>query len=182
MRLAGQQRETRDQGLLPWVTAAQRGDRDAFAVLYEEMAPVVHGLLLARVRTFDVADLQQDVFALALQRLPSLQEPAAFPGWLCSIARNAAVDHLRRRSSDPVEPARTPYALAPHVADARRVLDAIRRLPEAYREPLVLRLVEGLTGPEIAAKTGMTPGSVRVNLSRGMKRLRTSLGVMTDAR
>lgn len=62
------------------------------------------------------------------------------------------------------------------------MLEAIRSLPEAYREPLVLRLVEGLTGPEIAEKTGLTPGSVRVNLSRGMKRLRTSLGVMTDAR
>ena len=178
--MAGQQRDT--QSLVPWVVSAQRGDREAFAVLYEQMAPVVHGLLLARVRTFDVADLHQDVFALALQRLPSLQEPAAFPGWLCSIARNTAVDHLRRRSPDPVEPARTPYALAPHVADARRVLAAIRSLPEAYREPLVLRLVEGLTGPEIAAKTGLTPGSVRVNLSRGMKRLRASLGVMTDAR
>lgn len=180
MRSVGQQRDA--VGLVPWVTAAQRGDRDAFGILYEEMAPVVHGLLLARVRTFDVADLQQDVFALALQRLPSLLEPAAFPGWLCSIARNTATDHLRRRRPEPVDGGRTPYAIAPHVADARRVLEAIRVLPEAYREPLVLRLVEGLTGPEIAEKTGLTPGSVRVNLSRGMKRLRASLGVMTDAR
>lgn len=178
--MAGEQRET--QSLVPWVVAAQRGEREAFAFLYEDMAPVVHGLLLARVRAFDVADLQQDVFALALQRLPSLQQPAAFPGWLCSIARNAAIDHLRRRRPDLVEPARTPYAIAPHVADARRVLEAIRVLPEAYREPLVLRLVEGLTGPEIAEKTGLTPGSVRVNLSRGMKRLRASFGVMTDER
>jgi RNA polymerase sigma-70 factor (ECF subfamily) len=55
------------------------------------------------------------------------------------------------------------------------VLEAIRSLPESYREPLILRLVEGMTGPEIAARTGLTPGSVRVNLHRGMQHLRASL-------
>ena len=52
------------------------------------------------------------------------------------------------------------------------MLDTIRGLPEAYRETLILRLVEGLTGPEIAGQTGLTPDSVRVNLHRGMKMLR----------
>lgn len=169
-------------GLKPWVEAAQGGDREAFAVLYREMAPVVHGVLLSRIRRFDVSDLLQDVFAVALERLPRLQNPAAFAGWLCAIARNAASDHLRRPQPEPPSVGRTPYALAAHVADARRVLEAVRCLPEAYRETLVLRLVEGLSGPEIAEKTGMTPGSVRVNLTRGMKRLRASLGVVTDAR
>ena len=56
------------------------------------------------------------------------------------------------------------------------VLDLIRRLPEAYRETLIMRLVEGMTGPEIARQTGLTPDSVRVNLCRGMKMLRESLG------
>jgi RNA polymerase sigma-70 factor (ECF subfamily) len=60
--------------------------------------------------------------------------------------------------------------------DALEVLDLIRHLPEAYREPLVLRLVEGMTGPEIARRTGLTADSVRVNLCRGMKMLRELLG------
>jgi len=55
------------------------------------------------------------------------------------------------------------------------VLSEIRALPEAYRETLVLRLVEGLTGPEIAERTGLTHASVRVNLHRGMKQLRARL-------
>ena len=55
------------------------------------------------------------------------------------------------------------------------MLAAIRALPEAYRETLVLRLVEGMTGPEIAERTGLTAGSVRVNLYRGMKQLRERL-------
>ena len=54
-------------------------------------------------------------------------------------------------------------------------LALIRTLPEAYRETLVLRLSEGLTGPEIAQRTGLTPASVRVNLHRGMKLLREKL-------
>jgi RNA polymerase sigma-70 factor (ECF subfamily) len=48
-------------------------------------------------------------------------------------------------------------------------------MPEAYRETLMLRLVEGMTGPEIAMRTGLTPGSVRVNLHRGMQQLRAKL-------
>ena len=51
----------------------------------------------------------------------------------------------------------------------------VRTLPDAYRETLVLRLVEGMTGPEIAKRTGLTPASVRVNLHRGMKQLRERL-------
>ena len=57
------------------------------------------------------------------------------------------------------------------------MLEVVRSLPEAYRETLVMRLVEGMSGPEIAARTGMTPASVRVNLHRGMKMLREKLGL-----
>ena len=57
------------------------------------------------------------------------------------------------------------------------VLDVVRKLPDAYRETLLMRLVEGMTGAEIAAKSGLTPASVRVNLHRGMKLLRERLGI-----
>jgi len=60
-------------------------------------------------------------------------------------------------------------------AEAARALSAIRALPEAYRQTLMLRLVEGLSGPEIAERTGLTHGSVRVNLHRGMQLLRDAL-------
>jgi RNA polymerase sigma-70 factor (ECF subfamily) len=58
---------------------------------------------------------------------------------------------------------------------AFELLDLIRNLPGAYRETLILRLVEGMTGPEIAERTGLTSESVRVNLCRGMKMLREQL-------
>lgn len=62
-------------------------------------------------------------------------------------------------------------------ARAREILTAIRALPETYKETLILRLIEGMTGNEIAEQTGLTPESVRVNLHRGMKMLRQKLGV-----
>jgi RNA polymerase sigma-70 factor (ECF subfamily) len=92
------------------------------------------------------------------------------------ITRNRAVDHFRRGPPEASElPDHIPGAPHPE-GEAVAVLAAIRRLPEAYREPLVLRLVEGMTGPEIAERTGLTAGSVRVNLHRGMQMLRERLG------
>lgn len=55
------------------------------------------------------------------------------------------------------------------------ILNAIRSPSEAYQETLILRLVEGMTGPQIAARTGLSYGSVRVNLHRGMQQLRAKL-------
>jgi len=66
-------------------------------------------------------------------------------------------------------------------AEAEWAIAAIASLPEAYRETLMLRLVAGLDGPEIAARTGLTHGSVRVNLHRGIALLRERLGGSRDA-
>jgi RNA polymerase sigma-70 factor (ECF subfamily) len=165
------------------VRAAAEGDVHAFELLYERYGRMVRGILLARVRRDDVSDLLQDVFLSAWTRLPTLRDPAAFGAWLATIARNRATDFARRAheeielenaeripDEESIERRADPYGL-----DARAALDTIRSLPLAYRETLVLRLVEGLTGPEIAARTGITPGSVRVNLHRGMKLLRMAL-------
>jgi RNA polymerase sigma-70 factor (ECF subfamily) len=156
------------------IAAARAGDRSAFGTLYERYVRMVHGLVLARVPHRDVDDIVQDVFMAAFERLPSLRDPAAFGGWLAAIARHRAVDYHR---SSPQVAELTDVAgpdLRQH-EDAYAVLAAIRALPDAYRETLTLRLVEGMTGPEIAQRTGLTPGSVRVNLHRGMRQLRTVL-------
>ncbi len=164
------------------VLAASRGDRAAFASLHELYAAMVHGMLLARVPVQEADDLVQDVFLHALGKLLGLRDPDAFGPWLAALTRNFAVRfHRRRRRTDqlPVDiPARTGDEADP--GDALRVLAAIRAMPEAYRETLVLRLVEGLTGPEIAACTGITHGSVRVNLHRGMQLLREKLAKTED--
>jgi RNA polymerase sigma-70 factor (ECF subfamily) len=166
------------------VGAARRGDGAAFGTLYQRYARMVHGVLLARVPIDDVDDLVQDVFLIALKRLATLREPRSFGPWLAAITRNRANDHYRRYVPQDQLPDDDSASIAPGgnsptpPAMAAEVLEAVRTLPEAYRETLILRLVEQMTGPEIAARTGLTPGSVRVNLHRGMQQLRAKLSLM----
>ena len=166
-----------------FVNAARSGDRAAFGRLYDRYARMVHGVLLAKVPVSEVDDLVQDVFLLALRRLPTLREIGSFGAWLAAIARNLANDYHRRsvpedqRADDaPEDDIEHASRSADHPSPAAAILDAIRALPDTYRETLILRLVEGLTGPEIAARTGLTHGSVRVTLHRGMQQLRAKLG------
>ena len=164
------------------VKAAQSGDRGAFGELYARYARMVHGVLLSRVAPAFVDDLVQDVFLQALPRLNTLRDASRFGGWLAAIARNRATDFHRKTKPDVALQeelhASAKKELAPDHAERNQallVLRAIQALPDAYRETLTLRLVEGLTGPEIAAKTGLSHGSVRVNLHRGMQQLRETL-------
>jgi RNA polymerase sigma-70 factor (ECF subfamily) len=160
------------------VRAALRGDGGALDQLYRHFGRTVHGVLLARLGREDAEDVFHDVFVHAFSHLGELREPAAFGGWICAIARRRAIDHVRR--ARPTEPLEDRYASSdrPDVTvEARAALEAIQALPEAYRETLTLRLVEGLSGPEIAALTDLTPESVRVNLHRGFRLLRERLGV-----
>jgi RNA polymerase sigma-70 factor (ECF subfamily) len=159
------------------VKAVLDGDRDCFARLYDLYAPLVHGILLARVPRAEVDDLGQDIFLHAYKKLHTLRDSAAFGPWIAMIARNRAVD-FHRRSRETVEINDDLRGSEAHDSRAAEILELIRSLPEAYRETLVLRLVEGMTGPEIAARTGLTAASVRVNLHRGMKQLREKLGFM----
>jgi RNA polymerase sigma-70 factor (ECF subfamily) len=164
-----------DDGL---VRAAAAGDRAAFGELYVRYARLVHGILLARVPPEEADDLVQDVFLSAMRQLRGLRTVAAFRGWLAAIARNRATDYFRQtRPCVAIEENMRPESPAKVGGlDALEVLDLIRQLPEAYRETMILRLVEGMTGPEIALETGLTADSVRVNLCRGMKMLRGLLG------
>ncbi len=172
--------ESRDDDGL--VSAAREGDRAAFGCLYDRYARMVHGILLSRVPPREVDDLVQEVFLLALRKLHSLRESSRFGGWLGTITRNRANDYFRKagpvdKLTDAVSDGQAESRTTNHAAerDAAAILSVIRALPETYREPLMLRLVEGMTGPEIALRTGLTHGSVRVNLFRGMQLLREKL-------
>lgn len=156
------------------VEAVLGGDTDAFGRLYQTYSRMVHGILLARVPYGEVDDLVQDVFLVAFRKLDTLRDAERFGPWLAMIARNRAMD-FHRRSRETTELPETLAHVSTPQAEANEALTFIRELPEAYREPLILRFVEGMTGPEIAARTGLAPASVRVNIHRGMKLLRARL-------
>ena len=172
--------ESRDEDSL--VSAARNGDRAAFGCLYDRYARMVHGILLDRVPPREVDDLVQEVFLLALRQLHALRDVSRFGAWLGTITRNRANDYFRKtipdeKVTEPVDQNHAESRTTNSAADqeAAMILGVVRGLPEAYREPLILRLVEGMTGPEIAARTGLTHGSVRVNLYRGLQMLREKL-------
>jgi RNA polymerase sigma-70 factor, ECF subfamily len=178
----------------PLVQRARDGDGPAFRALYEQYAPMVHAVLLARAPRQDADDLMQDVFLAAWRALHQLRSGEHAGAWLAAIARHACSRAHRRAGrrpasldappvldapvpdepvpDEPVAEPSDPRAVADH---SEELLAVLRGLPEAYRETLAMRLVEGLTGPEIARATGLTHGSVRVNLVRGMKLLKAAL-------
>jgi RNA polymerase sigma-70 factor (ECF subfamily) len=152
------------------------GDLAAFDELYKTFAPLVHGILLARAPREDVEDIMQEVFLSAYKNLHTLREKGAVGAWLVMIARNRAAEFYR--STKPTEElSENLQSRETQRNEAEEILTAIRALPETYKETLVLRLVEGMTGQEIAERTNLTPESVRVNLHRGMKLLRRKLGI-----
>ena len=156
------------------IQAVLEGDRDKYGGLYSLYSPLVHGIVLARVPRSEAEDLVQDIFLHALRKLSTLRDPNAFGPWIGMIARNRAMD-FHRQSRTTVEVTEDLKSTDSTESKAAEILEMIRLLPDAYRETLVLRLVEGMTGPEIAQRTGLTPASVRVNLHRGMKLLRDKL-------
>src|SRR5207244_10185485 len=110
------------------VQAVAAGDQDAFSRLYAGYVRMVHAILLGRVPRRDVDDLVQEVFLAAYMRIGELRDAAAFGGWIATIARNRATDHLRR-SRDQVElPDELPGG-DPIEAETLVVLDAVRKLP-----------------------------------------------------
>jgi RNA polymerase sigma-70 factor, ECF subfamily len=165
-------------GIALWVTAAQRGSPEAFENLHRHFVALVHGVLLSRFRPAVAEELTQECFLIAFKKLRQLRDPAKFGPWIVTIARRMeasteSMESIAQERDEPADPRHDPES----AADAATILSVIRAMPEAYRETLALRLVEGMSGAEIAAATDMSPESVRVNLHRGMKKLRELLSI-----
>jgi RNA polymerase sigma-70 factor (ECF subfamily) len=161
-----------------WARRARRGDRRAFENLWVKHEPLVHSILLGNCTEQEAEDLLQDVALAALNSIRKLKQPEKFPAWLSSIARHISRDAIKSRSTAEPFVEREDNSMpngSRSRGEADEILRHIRNLPECYREPLMLRFVMHLSGPEIAERTGLTPGSVRVNLHRGTKLLRERL-------
>jgi RNA polymerase sigma-70 factor (ECF subfamily) len=155
-----------------------------FATVYDEHVYHVYGYLAYRLRSrADAEDLTQMTFERALRAYGRYDETlASVQTWLIAIARNLLIDHLRADRGDTQRPVdELPEPLIPASEDRHRIgIDpdlerALATLSDRERELIALRFGGDLTGPEIAALTGLTLANVQQLLSRSLRRMRTSL-------
>lgn len=171
------------------VQAAARGDADALGQLMRRnerwVRAVVCGVLGDTDRLDDVC---QQVWLSVWQRAAGLAEVKSWRPWLYRLARNAAVDEARREASRRrswrelvgrvvrrLRGRPGPPEAAIRRQEHRRALAALRELPDIYREPFVLRHVEGLGYAEIAAMLGVPVDTVGTRLVRARRMLRERL-------
>ncbi len=173
------------------IVAARRADPAAVEAVYRRYAPAVLAYFRSRVADPHLAeDLTGDAFVAVLRALPSYQGgPEVFAGWLFTLVRRDFVDHLRRTARRPESVGEPPGEPDPMPDAAEEVLSradrewvraALAQLTPDQQEVLVLRVVAGLTAPEIAAATGRTVGAVKALQHRGLDRLGQLLGREPD--
>jgi RNA polymerase sigma-70 factor, ECF subfamily len=162
------------------VKRAQAGDRDALAFLYARYADNLHGYVRSIVHDHHEAeDVTQQVFAKLIRVIGKYEErEVPFFAWMLRVARNVAVDHLRKQLPVPVEEVRTTDRGLAHALGGERLtdlMDALATLPPGQREVLILRHFAGLSPTEIATRTGKTEGSIHGLHHRGRRALTAEL-------
>jgi RNA polymerase sigma-70 factor, ECF subfamily len=165
------------------VAAAQAGNAEAFSALVEEYGPRLLSYLHQWIgNRHDAEDMVQETFLKACRNLYQCRNPGAFPGWLFTIARHTALNHLRsRRPTEPLDPERLVDGEDPatmtSARDERRVLweFARRHLRVDQFEVLWLRYAEALSMKEISQVTGRNGIHVRVLLHRARAALLQAL-------
>ena len=162
------------------------GDQQAFGALYAAHVRAVNAAVFDRVRDAEArADVVQESFVRALQRLDHLRDPASFRPWLLAIARNTAIDHLRAgRGTDAADdealealadPVAGPEEFAELAGLATQVRDGLVRLSRRDATALSMAVQLGLSTQELAAALGVSPGAAKVALHRARNRLRQAL-------
>ena len=172
------------------VRKSQAGDRQAFEELVRRTARLVFSRLYLEVGDVHRAeDLAQETFLIAWRSVRQLRDGPGLRPWLFAIAHSAVVDSTRRRlrkkRSAEYEPHEAMEALPDRAAppdesaqrqeERQRVLAVLRSMPEEYRLPLTLRYIAGADYETIGQQLGLTNGSLRGLLNRGMARLRQAL-------
>lgn len=166
------------------VAACRRGEREAFDRLVERYQRDVYRLCYRYVGNHeDANDLAQEAFVRAWRSIGRFRGDSAFSTWLYRIAVNACLNHRAARKPPAQElpdsladPARGALARAESAADARRVREAISRLPEKQRATVILKVYHELTHEEVAQALGSSVGTVKSNLFHALANLRRLLG------
>ncbi len=163
---------------VPATTAAK--DADAFEREVVSFADQLRTFIRARISDpSDAEDVAQDVFLKVFRGRGTLRDPAKLNAWLYRTARSAIIDHYRKRR--PTEEVPASLAAETELPDdlAKRLQRSVRRfmatLPDAYRRPLEMAEVEGLTARAVATELGLTETAAKSRIARGRAMLREKL-------
>jgi RNA polymerase sigma-70 factor (ECF subfamily) len=165
------------------------GDADAMTVFVRRYQARLYGLALAIVDDAGLAEeIAQDAFMRAW-RYAAAYDPrrGRVPTWLLTITRNLAVDAIRLRREQPIDPERLMILLASGVEEPEsertdQLRAGLLALPGNQARSLVLAVVYGLTAKEIAIREGIPLGTAKTRIRRGLARLREALGVTAATR
>ena len=162
------------------LSAVRSGDEHAMAQLYERYSSIVYSVALRVLGDTGAAeDTLQEVF-MQLWRSPAVFDPSrgSLAGWLAVIARNRAIDSLRKRRPE-TDITEIVVSIEPDLASGaewNRVLEKIRStltgMPSLQRSALEMAFFEGLTHTEIAEKTGEPLGTIKTRIRAGLVTLR----------
>ncbi len=161
--------------------AARRGDKRAFVEIVARHQAMVCGVAFAILHDFAASeDAAQEAFLTAWRKMDQLREPEHLRAWLGQIARTAALSHLRKKhpGADPddfpeiIDTAPSPDEAAASDEEAALVREALTKLPETYRLPLVLFYREGQSVRSVAETLELSEDAVKQRLARGRDMLR----------
>jgi len=162
------------------IAASQRGERAAFGKLVARYQDVVCAVSYSTTGDWPLSeDVAQDTFIAAWRQLGQLRETARLRPWLCGIARNLARKARRRgareREHEPDDvlpaPSGTPFEQTARAETEQVVRDALARIPDGYREALVLFYREGCSVREVADVLGISEAAALQRLTRGRRHL-----------
>ena len=175
------------------VVRSQGGDRAAFEQLVRRTARLVYARqYLEAGNAHRAEDLAQETFLVAWRSVGQVEDPRGFRTWLLTVARSVATDARRRETRrkrggrtlgaqslddgpEKPDPSPGPAESAEREESRRRVTAALRALPEEYSLPLSLRYIAGADYDTIGKQLGLSNGSLRGLLSRGLAKLRETL-------
>jgi RNA polymerase sigma factor (sigma-70 family) len=176
------------------VAGSLAGNREAFAQIVARYQSLICSL--AYSATGDLGrseDLAQETFLAAWKQLGGLNEPAKLRAWLCGIARNLTNNALRRRGREPTHAAElleaageapAPEALPSDQAisreEAELLWNSLERIPEIYREPIILFYRKQCSVEAVAAALDLSAEAVRQRLSRGRRLLQEQLAAVVE--
>jgi RNA polymerase sigma-70 factor (ECF subfamily) len=169
--------------LIEWVRAAQQGDRAAFGRLFERYERRIFAIAMRRLGDYDeAAELVQDVFLQAMEKIVQLREPAAFAGWMRQITHRMAINRMtRRKRATAVEPETlaavcedtdgTPLTLALESERKAQVRAGLELLGNMDRETLEAFYVKGQSILEMSDAFEAPVGTIKRRLHTARKRL-----------